>query len=628
MKCPACQTSNPSQARFCFHCGLFLIHKCSNCESDLVHGSRFCKHCGHPVIEITPADDSRLSRLTAVAPESLVEKVRAADNFTGERRVVTFLFVDVVGSTLISEQVSPEEWGEIMNQVVDQIIPVIYRYEGTVARVLGDSILVFFGAPIAHEDDPVRAVRSALEILPIGNSFSTRLHQEFGIDFAIRACIHSGSVIINSVKDGMKFEFTSIGGDVNLTSRIKFAANPMSVILTEGTYRFVNPIFDCVPQEPVVVKGRADPVQLFRVEGIKSQPGPIRGLRGLESKMIGRDRELQSLANLCEAVRAGLGRTVIIHGEPGLGKTRLISEWKNIVDSELLDKPPIWAEGRSLSYGHGLAYHLLTSMIRSILGIPLACDESDAKEIIIQRSKQLFGKSMVEVYPFIAHMLSIDIESDPELSAILSDPQTLKTQYYRAVRKLVIKISENKPLVLVLEDLHWADSSSVDLLIRLLPLVRTGSILMCLVLRDDRDSPGWRLVNAAREIMGGSLMEISLSPLTDDHSREMISNLLEIKEIPEKVRNSILRKAEGNPFFVEEVIRMLIDRGAIIRENDGWVVCDEFSEIEIPDNLQGLLLARIDRLPDDVKNVLRVASVIGRKFPVQVLQQVLLEGIE
>ena len=266
-------------------------------------------------------------------------------------------------------------------------------------------------------------------------------------------------------------------------------------------------------------------------------------------------------------------------------------------------------------------------MIRSILGIPLACDESQAKEIIFQHTKQLFGKRMVEIYPYIAHMLSIDIESDPELTISLSDPQTLNTEYYRAVRKLVIKVSENKPLVLVLEDLHWADASSVDLLIRLLPLVRTGSILMCLVLRDDRDSPGWRLVNAAREIMGGSLMEISLSPLSADNSKEMISNLLEINEIPDNVRNSILSKAEGNPFFVEEVIRMLIDRGAIIRENNGWMVSDDFYEIEIPDNLQGLILARIDRLPDDVKNVLRVASVIGRKFPVQVLQQVLMERI-
>ena len=347
MKCPVCQTSNPSQAKYCLNCGLSLIQRCSACESDLLHGSRFCMHCGHPVIEITPADDNRFSRLTAVAPESLVKKVRAADNFSGERRVVTFLFIDVVGSTRLSEQVSPVIWGEIMNQVVDQIIPVIYRYEGTVARVLGDSILVFFGAPIAHEDDPVRAVRSALEILPIGGSFSTRLKQEFGIEFAIRACIHTGSVIINSVKDGMKFEFTSIGGDVNLTSRIKFAAHPMTIILTGGTYRFVHPIFDCVPREPVVVKGRVEPVQLFTVEGERSQPEPVRGLRGLKRTMVGRDRELQSLANLCEAVRAGLGRAVIIHGEPGLGKTRLISEWKSIVDSELLDKPPIWAEGRS-----------------------------------------------------------------------------------------------------------------------------------------------------------------------------------------------------------------------------------------------------------------------------------------
>jgi predicted ATPase len=182
-------------------------------------------------------------------------------------------------------------------------------------------------------------------------------------------------------------------------------------------------------------------------------------------------------------------------------------------------------------------------------------------------------------------------------------------------------------LVLVLEDLHWADPSSVELLIRLLPVITNGPVLLCLVTRDERDTPGWRLVNAARETLGGRLTELNLAPLSEVDSRKMVANLLKIENLPESVRRTILGRAEGNPLFVEEVIRMLIDQGAIVQEENGWVACNDFDEIEIPDNLQGLLLARIDRLPEDVKLVLRVAAVIGRQFPVRVLAKVLQERI-
>jgi len=353
----------------------------------------------------------------------------------------------------------------------------------------------------------------------------------------------------------------------------------------------------------------------------------VRGIHGLTSPMVGRDSEIKALSQLCEAVRAGLGRAVIIVGEPGLGKTRLVSEWKAIVKAEPLENPPIWAEGRGLSFGQGIAYHLLKDLIRSVLGIPGACEEAEANAIIIERTRSLFGDSMMEIYPFIANLLSIDMDADAEELVNLPDPQALRTQYYRAVRRLLVALSERQPIVLVLEDLHWADASSIDLLVRLLPLVTTGSILMSLVTRDDRDSQGWRLVNSARELMGGSLLELSLAPLTDIDSRKMIANLLDVESLPDKVRKIILEKAEGNPLFVEEVIRMLIERNAITRENGGWIVGKEIYNIEIPDNLQGLLSARIDRLPEDVKQILRVASVIGRKFPVQVLEQVLKERL-
>jgi class 3 adenylate cyclase len=581
--------------------------------------------CGHPVINTTPLDDSRFSRVSAAAPSTLVEKVRGAANIFGEQRMVTFLFIDVVGSTTISEQVDAEAWTGIMNEVVDLVIPVIYRYEGTIARVLGDSLLVFFGAPVAHEDDPYRAVRTALEILPIGRTYAGKLQESFGIEFAIRACIHTGPVILNSIQEDLKLDFTPVDGSVDLTSRIKFAAQPMTILLTEQTHRLVHPIFDCEALGPIDVKGRSEPLVVYRVDKLSYHTGSVRGIRGLMSPMVGRDSELNALTQLCEAVRAGLGRGVIIIGEPGLGKTRLILEWRNIVEGESLEKPPLWGEGRSLSFGQGLAYHLLINLIRSLLQIPDACDEVDARKIVYNQTQTLFGDAFLDIYPYVADLLSIELEPEVQELVNLPDPQTLQTQYYRAVRELFIALSRNQPLILVLEDLHWADPSSIDILIRILPLATSESILFCLATRDERESPGWRLVNAAREMLGGSLIELPLNPLSEEDSYKMVSNLLQIESLPGWVREFILKKAEGNPLFVEEVIRMLIDRGGIIQEEGNWKIGNSFYEVEIPDNLQGLLLARIDRLPEDVKTILRVASVIGRKFPVKVLEQVLEE---
>jgi predicted ATPase len=399
----------------------------------------------------------------------------------------------------------------------------------------------------------------------------------------------------------------------------------MAVVLTESTHRFVHPMFDCTRLAPVSIKGRDDPVPVYRIDGFRDQPGVIRGIQGLESPMVGRDAELKALTGLCEAVRAGLGRVVILIGEPGLGKTRLISEWKAAVESERLANPSIWAEGRSLSYGQGLAYHLLINLLRSLFGIADTFDEAQAHAIVYERTRSLFGDEMMDVYPYVGDLLSIDLDEEALKLVKLPDPQTLQNQYFQAIRKLLIAISVRQPVVIVLEDLHWADPSSVDLLIRLLSVITTGSILICLVTRDERDSPGWRLVNAARELMGGSLRELTLKPLTEVDSRKMVANLLKIEALPERVRKIILTKAEGNPFFVEEVIRMLIDQEAIIQEESGWVSGKEIDDVEIPDNLQRLLIARIDRLPENVKMVLRVASVIGRQFPVRVLEEILQE---
>jgi class 3 adenylate cyclase len=597
---------------------------------ELPPDARFCMHCGQPVIVSTPSDETRLTRLAAAAPNPLAEKARAASHLPGERRVVTTLFVDVVGSTLLTEQVDVEAWTAIMNGAFDCIAPLIYRYEGTIARLLGDSLLAFYGAPVAHEDDPVRAVHTALALISVVHEYAEEIRQEYGVEFAIRVCINTGQVVVGAVQEDLKYEYTAMGGAVNLVSRIKFAARPMTVLISENTHRFISPMFECTDLGPISIKGITDPVRVYQVHGPRARPGQIRGLAGLRSPMVGRDTELAVLTQLCDAVRAGLGRAALIVGEPGLGKTRLIAEWNATISSEhaqtdtaVPSKPPLWVQGGCLSFGQGFAYHLLIDLIRSVIRIPEAAGEPKTRTALLALTEDLFGESALEVYPYLGHLLSVNLTGAALERMQLRDPQALRTGYLKAVRQLLQALSTRRPMVLVLEDLHWADPSSIGLLIELLPLVFAAPILFCLVTRPERDTPGWKLVTAAREIIGGSLTELTLNPLSETNSRKLVANILKIEALPARVRNTILKKSEGNPFFVEEVIRMLIEQGAIVQNNGDWIAGSEIGSVDIPDNLQGLLLARIDRLPDNVKHTLRVAAVIGRQFPKKVLARVL-----
>jgi class 3 adenylate cyclase len=630
MQCPNCQTENPAGAKFCFNCGTKFVARCTNCQSELAAGARFCSNCGQPVGTATPAEDERRSQLVANTPAPVAEKMHAA-HLAGERKIVTVLFLDVVGSTALAENMDPEDWTSIMNRAFEKLSPIIIeKYEGAIARLLGDAILAFFGAPIAHEDDPVRAVHAALKLLEESRAYAAEVRAQHGIEFAVRIGLNTGPVVVGDVGSTLKFEYTAMGDAVNLAARMQAAARPMTALISENTYRFVAPIFDVADLGLIEVKGKAEPVRVYEVQKPKAQAGRLRGLAGLESPMVGRDAELSSLLQLSAAVGAGLGRAAVVIGEPGLGKSRLIAEWKTAAQAAGAKsaRPAFtWAEGRCLSYGQNIPYHLLSDLLQSLVGAGGADNKPEQRTALQALVDDVIGaEGGAEVCRYLANLMSLPLDAEAEARIKLLEPQALQNQYLSSLRQLLRALAQRQPLVLVLDDIHWADPSSTDLITKLLPLISEAPILLSLVTRPDHDSHGWKLVAAAREKLGAGLTEINLNPLTDADSRQLVSNLLEIESLPDNIRGLILKKAEGNPFFVEEVIRMLIDRGAIYKQGNSWAAGKEISTIEIPDNLQGLLLARIDRLPEDVKRTLRVASVIaviGRQFSVRVLEQVL-----
>ncbi len=636
MQCFHCGFLNTQPAKLCQNCGQPLERECPHCAVANPAIAKFCMNCGNrlpPVFTEAEVDaggspvqseNQRLARLAAAAPVGLVNKLRLSENQGGERRVVTTLIADVVNSTALSSSMDPEDWTGIMNRAFDLITTAIYRYEGTVARLMGDALLAFFGAPIAHEDDPERAVHAALDLVAALQQFAEEVRLQYGIEFAIRVGLNTGRVVVGRVGSDLVYEYTAMGDAINLAARIQAAARPNSVLISEHTHRSIAPLFECIDRGEISVKGKSEPVHVYEVMIPKDNLSRTREVDGLHTPLIGRESELNLLLQKNRSILSGKGHMVVIVGEAGIGKSRLVAEWQ----ARSLAAPPaekaLWVRGLCLSYAQGMAYHLLADALRSSLGITPGMSDADARQTLLKMNQALFGHIDGELYALLGHLLSLNLEEPAEKAISSLDPQALQAGYYNALQRLLRALTARQPVTLVLEDIHWADPSSVDLFIKLLPIIAEVPILVCATIRPDRPAPGWRFVHAALDVLDANLTEIQLNHLSPFDSSRLVAALLQSDNVPRGILDVVQKKAEGNPLFIEEIIRMLIDQQLIARDEDGrWRLQQQIEAADIPDNLNGLLLARIDRLPEDIKRTLKVAAVIGRHFSARVLEQVL-----
>ncbi|MGH2379051.1 MAG: AAA family ATPase [Candidatus Limnocylindria bacterium] len=592
---------------------------CPNCGTVAAAGSRFCPSCGATLTEST-LDSERRARLAAATPAPLADKMRSRSE-SGERRVVTALFADIVGSTALVDAMDAEDWTALVNEAFEFMSRAIYRYEGTIARLMGDAILAFFGAPVAHEDDPQRAVRCALDMVQaIDERIGSRVRRERGLEFRIRAGVNTGEAVVGMVGTDLMYEYTAMGDAVNVAARLQAAAAPGTVLAAEATYRLVAPIVEAADRGGLELKGKAGPVRAFEIQGIRAVPAGVRGLAGIRSALVGRDRELARLTELLEVVRAGQGRAACLIGEPGIGKSRLLGELRAATRAR--DDSIGWIEGRCLSYGQGLPYHLVLDLLRSLAGIGPAADERELAAGLERATADLLGEAGPDAYLYLAHLAGLPLAPERAAQVTTLEMEAVK-RYVASLHQLLRAMADRAPLVLVFEDVHWADAASVDVILQLMPLAHELPLLCVVTSRPERTAEGWRLITTTRDMFGEALVEMQLAALSAEDSGRLVANLLDIESLPEGVRELILAKAEGNPFFVEEVIRMLIDRGVIVQREGRWVATGEVAGIEIPDTLQGLLLARIDRLSPGARRTIRTASVIGRRFPLRVLERLL-----
>jgi ABC-type oligopeptide transport system substrate-binding subunit/class 3 adenylate cyclase len=633
MKCPKCHYDCPPDFGFCPKCGTALQQECTQCGFQAPPDFAFCPKCGTPLAPAAPAPapDVTAERLQRLVPKEFAERLLATRGQVGkERRMVTLLFSDVKGSTQMAESLDPEEVMEIMDGAFGVLIEPMTRYEGTLARLMGDAILAFFGAPIAHEDDPERACRAGLEIIEGAQKYAARLEEERGIrGFNVRVGINTGLVVVGEVGSDLRVEYTAMGDAVNLAARMEGAAEPGTILITEDTHKLIAPLFETEALGPVQVKGKAEPVAVFRVLAPKAVPRKVRGVAGLESPLVGREAELGALREAMERLQAGVGGIVTLVGEAGIGKSRLVAEAQKRTLAKVSEpsqgwSPLQWVEGRCLSYGTSIAYLLWLDALRSLLDVSVEASPVAVRDGLRQWVRTLCPKHFDDVYLYLGRLMSLPLEAEEEATVRDLEGEQLKAGAFRAVEALVEGATQQCPLVIVCEDLHWADPTSVELLEDLLALTDSAPLLFICVFRPQTEHGCWRVRETVARRYRHRHTDLWLHPLSAAESETLVGNLLYVEGLPPKLKERILSHAEGNPFYVEEIIRSLMDSRAIVWDEatGRWQATRDVADIAIPDTLHGVLMARIDRLQEETKRVLQLAAVIGRIFLYRVLAEI------
>ncbi|MFV1858056.1 MAG: ABC transporter substrate-binding protein [Anaerolineales bacterium] len=539
----------------------------------------------------------------------------ASGSAKGERKPVTILFADIVGSTSIAEKLDPEEWREIVAGAHQRVGEAIYRYEGTIAQLLGDGVLAFFGAPITHEDDPIRAVRAALDIQESMKTYRQEL-EGFVDDFQMRIGINTGTVVIGDIGTDLHVEYLAIGDAVNVAARLESAAEPGTVLISETSARLIGDDFELVDRGEFAVKGKSDPLQAYELAGTTGVPEMRRGFGGAQAPYVGREQELETLRSTIHSLREGQGQIVAVLGEPGIGKSRLVAEVRRTSqEGESSEEAEIrWLEGRALSYGGALPFWAVTQLLMSDLGLSEGAAEVRIKVALRKRMEELLGDEAPEFFPYVAHLMGMTEDAEVQDRIRSLDGETVKRQTLLGLKEYFRAMAAAQPTVLVLEDVHWADPSSLEAVMRLLPLTDRVSLMILILMREERDHDSWQLKITAETDFPHRFTEVRLKRLEDDQVDQLVQDLLRDGEAEAEIRDLVRSRAAGNPLYLEEIVQHLMERGLIERANGSWRATDAIEKGGVPETLEGVLLARIDRLEDEVRDTLQLASVIGKSF--------------
>jgi len=614
MQCPKCQFENPDKKKFCRECGAKLLLACPQCAAEILSSDKFCGECGHKLSvpsEVVPKDlsfDKKLTKIQKYLPKGLIEKILSQRNrIEGERKQVTVMFCDMEGFTSLSEKLGPEEAYTIMDQIYEILIHKVHNYEGTVNEFTGDGIMALFGAPIALEDAPQRAIRSAYAIHRAMTKFSDKIKQEKQNipTIRMRIGIHTGPVVVGTLGNDLRVEFKAVGDTVNLASRIEGLAVPGSTYVSGDTFKLTEGLFRFEALGEYAVKGKEEPVKAYRVIAASTSRTrfDVSAERGL-TPFVGRERELDLLLDGFERSKAGRGQAFSIVAEAGVGKSRLLYEFRKAVANEDVT----FQEGKCLSFSRGVPYHPVIDIVKS--NFDIMADDSDVEiRTKLKRGLGIVNADEVLTLPYLLELLSA---KDSGVDPIVLSPEARKDRIIKSIIRITIKASQIRPLIVAIEDLHWIDSSSEDYFKELLDSISGARVFLIFTYR-----PEFLHTWGAKSYHS----QVNLNRLSNRESLAMLTHLLGAEDIGNDLEELILEKTEGVPFFIEEFLISLKELEIIERKDGKYFLTKDIQELSIPSKIHDVIMARVDSMPEGAKDVLQTGSVIEREFNYELLKR-------
>ncbi len=591
MRCPRCHADNRDDRRFCGECGLSLASPCPSCGFKNEGSEKFCGGCGKP-LSPPAAAEPRFTSPQTYTPRHLAEKILTSKSaLEGERKQVTVLFCDIANSTALAERLGAEAMHDVLEQFFDLALAEVHHYEGTINQFLGDGFMALFGAPIAHEDDARRAVLAALGIQRRLRDRRTASGDVLG-DVTVRMGLNTGLVVIGSIGDNLRMDYTAVGDTTNLAARLQQVADPGAVLISEATHRLVEGAVRAERLAPVKVKGKSELVEAHRLLGSTPRRSALeeRPTRSL-GRFVGREREAGVLQDLFTQVADGHGQVVGVVGEPGMGKSRLLHEFRRRLGARAVTV----LEGRCVSYGTAIPYLPILEVLRNNCGIV----DGDGPDIVADRlaaGLREVGLAPDEWLRYLLHLFGVKDETG-SIEAL--SPEAIKARTFETLRQLSLRGSRRRPLVLLVEDVHWIDKTSEEYLASLVENLTAAPLMLVTTYR-----PGYRPPGMDRSYA----TQITLQPLPRHDSLTVVQSALQGERLSTTLSETILSRAEGNPFFLEELALSVGDHRA--------------ADHAVPHTVQGVIMARIDRLSEDAKRLVRTAAVLGREFPQKLLDRV------
>jgi class 3 adenylate cyclase/tetratricopeptide (TPR) repeat protein len=602
MRCASCGTENPTDSAFCEQCGRRLEQLCPACKAPVSTGARFCRKCGTSLSDTSMGSEGTATGSSSEAGISLLPQ-SAADVMDGERKTVTALFADLKGSTELIRDLDPENARAIIDPALKVMVDAVQHYGGYVVQSTGDGIFALFGAPLAHEDHPQRALYAALRIQQALQQLAERLSLQGKPSLQVRVGVNSGEVVMRAVETGGRAEYTPVGYVTNLAARLQTVAVPGGIVVSEATGRLIEGYFELRPLGPTRIKGVDELINIFEVLGA----GPSRthfqvsARRGL-TRFAGRDRELAELKRAFELAGNGRGQIAAIVAEAGAGKSRLVHESKATL-------PPSCKvlEAYSVSHGRASAWLPLLELMRSYFGFRESDDGATRREKV-RAALTALDPELSDLLPYLLALLGVQHTPDPLAQM---DPQIRRQRTLDALKRILVRESLNQPVVLIFEDLHWIDVESQAFLDVLADSISNLRALLLVSYR-----PEYRHSWSNRSYYS----QLRLNTLEPEDAQAMLSALLGISAELDPIKRLIIERTEGNPFFIEEMVQALFDEGVLAR--DGAVkVTRSLAQLRLPPTVQGVLAARIDRLPPDRKQLLQTLAVIGRVSALAIIRQ-------